>query len=584
MRLQQAKKEILEPYARTQINERLHLLERAIAASSAGIVITDAKLPDNPIIYCNQAFEKITGYSASEVIGYNCRFLQGADTDTDAIASIRRAVELGQECQVVLKNYRKDGVPFWNDLTISPVYDAEGNLTHFIGVQTDITARKQSEEKYEKLAANIPGTIYQFVLHGDGSVSFPYVSPGCREIWEIEPEEIEQNAAKIIDTIHPEDRTSFDKSVALSALTQQPWNWEGRIISKTGKVKWIQSASRLEKQANGDIVWDGLVMDISLNKIAEAALRRSQEELKQKASELEKTLKELQKTQTQLIQTEKMSSLGQLVAGIAHEINNPVNFIYANVNPAREYFNLLRELVQLYQQHYPEPVPEIEAKIEDIDLDFISEDLPNILASMKMGATRIRNIVESLRNFSRKDEAEMKFADIHQGLDSTLLMLQHRLQSPGGAIEAIKEYGDLPMVECYPGQLNQVFMNILTNAIDALEANKNLTAPPTIRIRTRLIEADSAHGLSVVISIADNGAGITKEVQAKLFDPFFTTKPVGKGTGLGLAISYQIVRNHGGKIECISSPGQGALFSIEIPLVQGSQCQSDARTRLAIAD
>ncbi|AFZ12489.1 multi-sensor signal transduction multi-kinase [Crinalium epipsammum PCC 9333] len=293
-------------------------------------------------------------------------------------------------------------------------------------------------------------------------------------------------------------------------------------------------------------------------------------ELKDKNLRLEQTLTELQQTQTQLIQTEKMSSLGQLVAGIAHEINNPVNFIHGNILHASEYIDGLLNLVNLYQEQYPNSTPKIQDEIEAIDLEFLREDLPKVIESMQIGSERIRQIVLSLRNFSRLDEAEMKKVDIHEGIDSTLLILQHRLKakSEHSEIKIIKEYGDLPKVECYPGQLNQVFMNIVSNAIDVLEEYDSKRSglerqqnPCTIRIHTHLID-----GNKVKISIADNGSGMREEVRSKIFDPFFTTKSVGSGTGLGLSISYQIVvEKHRGHLECISSPGKGAEFIITIP-------------------
>ncbi|MEH2269794.1 MAG: GAF domain-containing protein [Nostoc sp.] len=298
-------------------------------------------------------------------------------------------------------------------------------------------------------------------------------------------------------------------------------------------------------------------------------------EARNQAAQLEHTLHELQETQTRLIHTEKMSGLGQLVAGIAHEINNPVNFIYGNLCHASDYTEQLLEILRLYQLNYPHPHSEIQAAIEAIDFDFLVEDLPKIMTSMQLGTERIRSIVLSLRNFSRLDEAENKRVDLHEGINNTLLILQHRLK--GNAefprIEVIKDYGNIPRVECYAGQMNQVFMNIFSNAIDALvmgngdkrdKGEKNNPYPmPTIYISTN-VSADNSH---LLIRISDNGPGMTEEVKKRIFDPFYTTKPVGKGTGLGLAISYQIiVEKHGGIMECISEPGKGTEFWIEIPI------------------
>jgi len=283
----------------------------------------------------------------------------------------------------------------------------------------------------------------------------------------------------------------------------------------------------------------------------------------EKAEKVEQTLYELRKTQSQLIQTEKMSSLGQLVAGIAHEINNPVNFISGNINHIENYVEALSELIQLYQECYPTPHSKIENKQEEIDFDFIVEDLPKVLASMKLGSNRIRTIVLSLRNFSRLDEAEVKAADIHEGIDNTLLILNHRIKQD---IKVIKKYGDLPLVQCYPAQINQVLMNIINNAIDTLLESQQ--SRKQIIIETKLLKgnSDSLDETFVGITVKDNGAGIPLGIQKKLFDPFFTTKPIGKGTGLGLSIGYQIMQKHKGTIEVISEPGKQTEFVISLPV------------------
>ncbi|WP_017717830.1 sensor histidine kinase [Kamptonema formosum] len=295
----------------------------------------------------------------------------------------------------------------------------------------------------------------------------------------------------------------------------------------------------------------------------ELARQTLEQRVEERTLELTRTLQELKQTQAQLIQTEKMSSLGQVVAGVAHEINNPVNFIHGNIKYLRDYTQELLAIIRLYQQRCTTFDPEIQDRLEDIDLEFVAEDLPKVLSSMKMGTERIRQIVLSLRNFSRLDEAEMKAVDIHEGIDSTLLILNHRLKQ---GIEVIKQYGDLPKIACYPAGLNQVFMNILANAIDALEEGQNAGRPaptpaPAIVIQTGRV--DSGH---IRVGIRDSGPGIPPEIMGKLFDPFFTTKPVGSGTGLGLSICYQIVEKHRGKIEVSSPTGQGAEFAVLLPV------------------
>lgn len=324
-----------------------------------------------------------------------------------------------------------------------------------------------------------------------------------------------------------------------------------------------------------------LSQEVERRKQAEQELRQLTEVLEQQKQELACALEDVKKVQVQLVQNEKMSSLGQLVAGIAHEINNPANFIYGNFSHAERYIQDLLELIQIYQEDYSNPTSRIQDKIQEIDLEFLRIDLPKLIDSMHIGATRIREIVLSLRNFSRLDEAEFKEADIHEGINNTLLILQYRLKAKPDyrGIKVIKQYGDLPLINCYPGQLNQVFMNLLVNAIDALEQAEhdakldqgnqqegslvvNPTVPPSITIQTEITKQNW-----VRICIADNGPGIPPDVQPKIFEPFFTTKPPGQGTGLGLSISYQIiVAKHGGKLDCISN-GEGTKFVIEIPSV-----------------
>ncbi|MCT7956599.1 CHASE domain-containing protein [Laspinema palackyanum] len=328
-------------------------------------------------------------------------------------------------------------------------------------------------------------------------------------------------------------------------------------------------------------IWDtlailaiGLLLTIIIAIYLGLSIRRTRD--------LEAAMQKLQTTQGQLIQAEKMSSIGQLVAGVAHEINNPVSFIYGNVNHADEYVKDLLFLLGLYQQHYPDPAAEIQEEAEAMDVDFIIEDLPKTIKSMTVGAERIQNIVLSLRNFSRTDEAEIKAVDIHQGLNSTLMILQHRLKATAGhqAIQVVKKYAELPLVECYPGQLNQVFMNLLANAIDALEdtlaENPSKDYIPTLTLCTEVLQksppANPIDGAAVnpefiVIWIEDNGGGIPPDILPNIFNPFFTTKPIGKGTGLGLSISYQIiVEKHLGKLNCFSKLGKGTEFRIQLPV------------------
>lgn len=289
------------------------------------------------------------------------------------------------------------------------------------------------------------------------------------------------------------------------------------------------------------------------------------------SEELNSALKQIQQTQIQMVQQEKLSSLGQLVAGVTHEINNPVSFIHGNLSHVESYVKDLLGLVQLYQRSYPNATDEITQEIAAIDLEFLSVDLPKVLGSMTQGTTRICEIVLSLRNFSRKDESACKSVDVHEGLESTLLILQHRLKAAPErpAIKILRDYGELPFVKCYASQLNQVFMNILANALDAMEETNAgrdyeeiMARPNQITICTQASEQ------WIEIAIADNGTGIPEAIRSRIFDPFFTTKPAGKGTGLGMSISYQIItQQHQGKLSCISQMDQGTKFTIQIPQV-----------------
>ncbi|HLO50731.1 MAG TPA: response regulator [Kamptonema sp.] len=292
-----------------------------------------------------------------------------------------------------------------------------------------------------------------------------------------------------------------------------------------------------------------------------------QTQLQEQNTKLEVTLEELKTAQTQLIQKEKMLSLGVLAAGMAHEINNPISFISGNLTHARQYIKYLLKLITLYKEAYPIPAANIQEVIDEIDLDFIVPDLQKLLDSMQNGTERIRTTILALRIFSRLDESDIKGVDIHEGLDSTLLLLEHRLhpEDKSSEIKVVKKYGNLPLVTCYASQLNQVFFNLLNNAIEALNLESEedrKSSIPTIWIGTELTDSET-----VLIRIKDNGIGIAEELQPRLFDPFFTTKSVGKGSGLGLLTSYQIiVEKHKGKITYYSSPGEGTEFAIEIPV------------------
>ncbi|MEG4235453.1 PAS domain-containing protein [Microcoleus sp. Pol11C3] len=385
----------------------------------------------------------------------------------------------------------------------------------------------------------------------------------------------EPTSAKLLKMCHPDDRELFQETVSLTISQGISYKREFRFLHPSSQIIYVEGRGEAVFSETGEVIkLLGTVMDISDRKQAEADLLLSELREREKAQQLEQTLEYLKNAQSQLIQSEKMSSIGQLVAGVAHEINNPVNFIYGNIIPAKQYAGDLVKLLELYQQHYPEPVPEIAQELAEIEVDFIADDFPKIMASMQEGANRIKQIVLSLRNFSRLDETARKVIDIHEGIESTLVILQHRLQSQQKRreIQLIKNYGQLPKVECYPAQLNQVFMNLLSNAIDAVEES---SANCTCKVNQIRIVTEVSSENQVCVRISDSGPGIRPEVQSRMFDPFFTTKPIGSGTGLGLSISYQIVKDtHGGKLECHSEVGRGTEFAIELPISQKLKVKS----------
>lgn len=532
---------------------------------------------DGQICYANKAACHLFGYSESELLN-----LRVSDIDSQLPASdwSEHWDQLKQQSNLTFEtSYKtKDGASFPVEVKVN--YLEYGGCEYRCAIARDISARQVAEsallEAKEQLQA-VLDAVPGLVSWVSSDLRYLGVNRHLASAYKMPAEVFTGQKVGFLDTSPKFNDLVYGFFANNKKKTSQEVTASIRGENKT----YLIVAQKYHN--NTAAVFVGL--DITESKQSLLALQESEERLRQQAARLEQTLLILQRTQTQLIQTEKMSSLGQLVAGIAHEINNPVSFISGNVSHATGYIQELMRLIDLYQKYYPHPVPEIKYVMEELDLEFITQDLPKLLNSMKVGSERIRDVVRSLRLFSRTDEAQMKPADIHEGLDSTLLILQNRLQAKGGrpGISLVKEYGDLPLVRCYAGHLNQVFMHLLTNAIDALEeggrnSEKNgkmqnqsflsgaSSRPgilnPEIRIRTSVVEENE-----VAIAIRDNGPGMTEEVLGCIFDPLFTTKSPDTSTGLGLAISqHLVVEKHGGKLHCVSRPGEGTELIVKIAI------------------
>lgn len=421
--------------------------------------------------------------------------------------------------------------------------------------QDDQAERDLIRQQLSMLAQTMQ-QAHQGLIYGNPDLDLPgQPSAAIYALYFGEPLRVNQQVQNYLDAVEAllaedDEQLSFTHPQLLKIQTAA----EGSLLNALDAVvAQYQAESDQEQAAIAKHQQD--LYQISLDATATA---------QQKAQELQQAMTELTQAQTHLIQAEKLSSIGQLVSGVAHEINNPVNFIYGNIGHAEEYLQDFLKMLDLYQEHYPNPAAEIRTTAAEIDLDFICTDFPKLLESIKMGAERICQIVRSLRNFSRADQSYLEATNIHDGIEGTLMILSNRLKSDSHrpTIEIQRQYGDLPLVECYPGQLNQVFMNILANAIDALDESP--PTAPRIRIQTAVVDQNW-----IEIRIADNGPGIAAETQTHIFKPFFTTKGVGKGTGLGMSISHEIItEQHAGQLTCVSQPQKGTEFIIQIPQQQ----------------
>jgi len=605
--------------AEAQLQEQEQFLRSIYDGVEYAIFVVDVlETGDFHYAAFNAFAENLTEHSTTEIEGKTPEMLFGEEEGALIRDSLNRCLQAGiqvfqEDCLLI------NGQRTWLLTTFNPLHNAEGEIYRIVGTSFDITARKQAEEvlhqkaEQEQLLNQLANQIrssldldqilkitvesIRDLLQVDQCTFVwyrPFADPPTWEcVYEAKLPElptvkglypsqtIGSTAERMqnLEIIQDDDTTAISDPQWRKLLLSMGFKSNISIPMQTnigeigvincGHIKslhpWQESEVELLIAVTNQIAIAINQANLYEQTCLAAATAQAQ------AQQLQQTLQELQQTQAQLVQTEKMSSLGQLVAGVAHEINNPVSFIYGNLRHAGEYTHDLLNLLALYQEHYPNPNPTIQAEAEEIDLDFLKTDLPKLLSSMKVGAERIQKIVLALRTFSRMDEAEVKAVNIHDGIDSTLMILQSRIKETAGhpGIAVVKHYGELPLVECYAGQLNQVFMNILSNAIDALDEFNRHRSPEALRSNpaTITISTYQKSDGQIQIEIADNGLGMDEQVQRRLFEPFFTTKPIGKGTGLGLSISYQVVVDkHGGKLTCHSTPGKGTQFVIELPL------------------
>lgn len=643
---------------RKQVEAALRESEERFRATfeQAAVGITHGTT-DGHFIRVNQKFCEIVGYSREELLTknfYDITHPEDLHLDMEYVQSLTSS-EI--ETYTIEKRYlHKNGQSVWVQITASLVQDPLVNAQYFLAVIQDISTRKTAEYALKKSEMQLRESLARESLLNRISTQIrnslelntilKTTVQEIREMLQIDrcqfawyrPHHQSDCWEVVQEACHPnlQDIGDSEAAQAIGVLVQQLVNLEILqiddlnvlnnpicrevrdlgynsililpMLTPEGIIGVISClhASSIRPWNAGELELLKAVQDQLLIAIKQAELYgescKATELAQEQAMQLEQTLYKLQSTQAQLIQVEKMSGLGQLVAGVAHEINNPVNFIYGNLVYVQEYSQDLLGLLQLYRAAYPTPPRVIKERIDAIDLDFLMTDFAQLQDSMKLGAERIREIVRSLRIFSRLDESECKEIDIHSGIESTLMILQHRLKAKLGcpAINLIKIYGNLPLVQCYAGQLNQVFMNLITNALDAIEERFNqqnrasinnecetsFYASPTITISTGIsqrtksslslenqkikdLKPANSQGDYVFIRITDNGTGMSQKIQQQLFNPFFTTKPIGKGTGLGLAISYQIVvEKHYGLLQCNSTPGVGSEFVVEIPIKQ----------------
>lgn len=566
-----------------QLRRTQAFLDSVVQNLPVGVFIKDAQ--KLRIQYWNKASEELFGYTKDQALGKNDYDFLPEQQAKRLRAKDRQVLQGGKLVDIpeipIITPHRGERIVHAKKV---PLLDENATPQHLLIIAEDITERKRGEEALRESESHyrrIVETASEGVWLFDAGSKTTFLNSRMAQMLGYQVEEI--MGKSLFDFIDEDSHTLAQKYLNRRHQGIQE-RYDFKFRRQDGSYLWaIVSATPIFDQNDQFVGVLRMITDISQRKEAEEKLLESKLNLKTKNQRLKQTLNQLKETQSQLVQNEKMASLGQMIAGIAHEINNPISFIDGNIIYADQYASDLMYLLELYGQHYPQPVPEIAQEIKNIDLEFLTADFPKLLQSMKDGSNRIRQIILSLRNFSRLDEAGLKEVHIDEGIDSTLLILQHRLKKGvrNREINIDKNYSQLPLVECHASQLNQVFFHILNNAIDALESQSRSRL---ITISTEMGSGEWNSGCQggkgekgnsgvtnstpfVIIRIADNGCGIPQHIQKRIFDPFFTTKPIGTAKGLGLSISHSIiVEQHGGKITCNSRLGEGTEFAIALPI------------------